>query len=309
MEIKKYETKFNGITKLVDALEIEDNSFLCLGEFNNSFGIDYKIGKSLINYKQFDVKKIVESLPESRIRESKELRQFLFDMFMGVIVYLTKDTVIISRMLTEKYIEPSVGNMFVEFFNVIITSQPKTLPLIYDVSVSQFLRNIHIEQRPCEFKGKFPAYNILNLYAYERVSRVRERDWVYMDGVFNNSEPWEKIFVIPKDIENNITGKRIGTLYFTDETLLVSVTMSNRVTYIYYNLPDNLNREVNKFYAYFYIDILDTLLSLADYYSEDVVNNIESYVIIDEVFENYVKSLNNGFISNKFDIAFSAMNK
>ena len=309
MRIIKYESKSQGVTKLIDALEIEDNNIVMLGTFDGFYGLDYRIGKSLQNYRRCDFREILKFIRYEDINTSSDLQQFMFDMFMGALVYLTQNTITINHILQSRDITENESSALIEYFKIFVTSQPE-IPYFKmdDISVGNYLSNFRVSSKPARFKGSDEDYNTLNLYAYERESTKRERDWIDKEGVFDVSKPWKNLRVIPSEIESTFKGKKIGTLYFTEGTLLLHAKYNSDDTFISYNLPSYIYY-YKKYYDGFYKGVIDSLLAIGNYYSSDIINNIESYVVLDEVMEKYVQSLSSNKFESMMQKAVGSMNQ
>lgn len=307
MKIVRYETKINAVKTIVDALELDEDNHVHLGLFDNRYGLEYRVGSSLRDYHPFSLKEIIEVIPIEVIESSQSVSQFIFDMFMGSLLTMIKNTKWASIFLSDKYFTEGNSAILENFFHI-ITAQPSIATIRFQkVSVEQFLNNIKFDTRPCDFKGRYLEYNTLNVYAYTWRSTFKESDWVYKPNAFNTTKLWQGLQIIPREFEDKFVSKRIGTVWFTDLTLLLKAVIRDKVTYISYNLPDDLNKLCKKKKGFFYSDILDGLFSFADFYSTEELSSINNYVVTSEVFKHYVKSLDNDNFNSSFSNVLGAL--
>lgn len=269
MDLLKVETKVKYHKCLVTALQVDvDETLVMIGSFDDYLGLDYKKGKSTLNYTRFDLPSICTTIGLDNIRDNADLRQFVFDMFMGAFIYLTKDCLVVQRLLTQRTTSYLDDSKLVWFFGDLWTASgmPRTIDFS-DVSVNKYLDNIKVfNSAPNNVSG----LNKLPIYTYANRS---ERDWI-------NSlphTPWCGVDVMSSEVKDKLTGRELGSVYFSNNKVVV--TSGN--WYAEYELP------VVPVDSTCYCLIVDTLLPMVKELSGRDLTDISTYTVIEEVFDKF----------------------
>ena len=295
MELVKVSCKGNKDRIMLDALQVDDNQLVQPGDFDYYSGLDFYVGKSLKNYTRFDFKEITECFGLDTLFQSRELQQYLFDMFLGAIIYLVKDCPAVQKLLVQKAISYSESYILTEFFRSTWLAQG--MPSVFKfeaISVDSFINSFSITNEPPNMRGCLsPAFNTLDIFKYERTKTGKENRWCYSKDFYHNESAWSGVRVMPEDVEKKLTGPKLGSIYFTDTTLSIQSAKGDEYIYITKSIPEEVYSKLTKYIPCLFVNTLDTMLPLLSVHCDVDLTEIENYSVLDEVMLNYCESLNN----------------
>ena len=289
MELMYIDNVVNGNKTRVPALCLEEDVYVLCGMFGDSIGFDLREGKSLRNFTKCDIKLLANAIGVDALKQDRDLQQFLFDMFLGNILYLTKTCPTVDRLLNQRTVSYFDDTTLVNFFKKSCEYQGLTSIEFNNIAVSNYVDRISFNTNTPIFKSsRSLRLNILTIRKYVRSNSRNERDWIERDNVFNTQAPWSGIRVIPQAIEGSLSDNAIGAVYFTDQVISAQGCLDSVPWYATYTLPTD---KVQELIPEFYTSILDSLLPLVNTICFGDFIDIDTYTVTEKVFSKFVESL------------------
>ena len=293
MLVSIMEMKNEGKNFKPHILTVTENVYVHIGTFNDKYGLTCRTGQSFKDYLRCDFNDLAECFTNEQLMNDIEVQQLFLDMFISALCWVCRDCKPIHELLCWKEISQSDESAILEFYKEYVTHFTKALRLnTNNVSITQSLSNFNISSSIPILNSKYDTANVLYLYDYEGLKS--DRDWIKSKDLFNTEKVWEGVHLPTTDIikSSNAT-KLIGTVYFTDENIILRVVGSNQqMINLWYKFPTNFYNKLKLYDEYLYIHIIDMLLLLAKYRVTSNISNIDTHVITDTIFEEYVKSIN-----------------